>query len=498
MSASDTEYDPVIHDIAAYVYRGPPAPAIAYQRARLALLDSIGCMVETLQLSADARALVGPVVPGTVVPHGVRVPGTAFIEDPVKAAFDIATLIRYLDHNDAYAGAEWGHPSDNLGAILAVGDWLGQQQQKSPMTLHKVLTAQIKAYEIQGVLQQHNAFNAHGLDHVLLVKVASTAVVAWLLGLPEEAALAAVSHAWIDGHPLRIYRQAPNAGPRKGWAAGDACMRAVHLALITQAGYTSAGSSGGAAVGVRTALSAPRWGFSDALYGGKAVDRVFPYGSRVMETALFKLITAEGHGISAVEAAAQVAAQLQARGLVAERDIRAIRIRTQRPAMIIIDKTGPLRNSADRDHSIQYMVAVTLLKQAPVDAADYLDAAPWASDPRVERLRGQMTVVEDPGFTADYADPAVRSVANALLVELTDGTCLDEVVVEFPVGHHKRGLAVTADGVLAKFQRNMGGAFAADEVARILQAVEDDETTHVSELMALLVRRDTRPTTAHL
>ncbi|KAE8353810.1 hypothetical protein BDV28DRAFT_99995 [Aspergillus coremiiformis] len=492
MATANFGYDPIIRDIVEYVYHGQITSKNAYDRARVTLLDALGCAIETLHLSPDCRALVGPVVPGTVVPGGVRIPGTGCVVDPLKGAFDLGALIRYLDHNDAYAGAEWGHPSDNLGAILSVADWLSQQrvaEGQPPLSLRTVLTLQIKAYEIQGVLQQKNAFNAHGLDHVILVKVASTAVVAWLLGLPEPAALAAVSHAWIDGHPLRTYRQAPNAGPRKGWAAGDACMRAVHLALLSkragQMDPSTSSWSGGAAVGVPSAISAPRWGFGDTLYGGKEITQAYSYGSRVMETLLFKLIPAEGHGISAVEAAMQVAATLKGRQLVAERDIHAIRIRTQKPAVIIIDKTGPLQNNADRDHSLQYMVAVTLLKGSVVETADYLDDSPWASDPRVHALREKITVIEDAGFTADYYNPDIRSVANAIAVELTDGEVLDEVVVEFPVGHHKR--AETLDGVIEKFRRNMGLMFDAGEVERIIDAVQQDGIP-VDDFMTLFAR----------
>ncbi|PWY82046.1 2-methylcitrate dehydratase [Aspergillus heteromorphus CBS 117.55] len=480
MATEHARFDPIIRNIVHYVYHGEITDEKVYQRARVALLDALGCIIETLHLSPDCRDLVGPIVPGIIVPGGVRIPGTEHTVDPLKGAFDLGALIRYLDHNDAYAGAEWGHPSDNLGAILSVADWLSQQRdrKKTGPSVRTVLEAQIKAYEIQGTLQQRNAFNEHGLDHVILVKVASTAVIVWLLGLPESAALAAVSHAWIDGHPLRTYRQAPNAGPRKGWAAGDACMRAIHLAFLTQRG-------GRAAVGVPSALTAPRWGFSDALYQGKEVTQASPYGTRVMETVLFKVITAEGHGISAVEAALKVGAMLEARQLVAERHIRAIRIRTQKPAVTIIDKTGPLRNNADRDHCLQYMIAVTLLKGSVVDTEDYLDDSPWAADPRVETLREKMTVNEDAGFTADYYNPASRSVANAITVELNSGESLNEVVVEFPVGHHKRD--ETLSRVMEKFRRNMALMFTPDEVERIVAAAEQDQMS-VEEFMGLFVR----------
>ncbi|KAF7550234.1 hypothetical protein G7Z17_g5840 [Cylindrodendrum hubeiense] len=489
MATGNAEYDAIIRDIVDYVYHGKITNKAVYKQARMALLDALGCAIETLHLSPECKALVGPIVPGTIVPGGVRIPGTGHIVDPLKGAFDLGALIRYLDHNDAYAGAEWGHPSDNLAAILSVTDWLSQKHGETGVSLRTVLTAQIKAYEIQGTLQQTNAFNAHGIDHVILVKVASTAVLVWLLDLPESAALAAVSHAWIDGHPLRTYRHEPNTGPRKGWAAGDACMRAVHLALVTkragQVDPETSAWSGGAAVGVPTAISARRWGFSDASYGGKAVTRAYNYGSRVMETILFKLITAEGHGISAVEAAVQVAEMLRARQLVADRDIRTIKIRTQKPAMTIINKTGPLWNNADRDHSLQYMVAVTLLKESVVDTADYLDDSPWATDSRVDALREKMVVTEDTAFTADYYNPDIRSVTNAISVELTNEEVLDEVVVEFPVGHHKR--AMTLDGVMTKFRRNMSYMFSSEEVDRITQAIENDDMP-VDEFMALFVR----------
>ncbi|KAJ6112039.1 hypothetical protein N7523_008100 [Penicillium sp. IBT 18751x] len=492
MATEYAEFDPLLRDIIEYVYHGQIKNEEVYERARVALLDAMGCAIETLHLSSDCKDLVGPIVPGIIVPGGVRIPGTEHVVDPLKGAFDLGALIRYLDHNDAYAGAEWGHPSDNLGAILSVADWLSQQraEEQPRPTMRTVLEAQIKAYEIQGVLQQRNAFNEHGLDHVILVKVASTAVTAWMLGLPESAALAAVSHAWIDGHPLRTYRQAPNAGPRKGWAGGDACMRAVHLAFLTKRGghldLSTSTWTGRAAVGVTSALTAPKWGFNEVLYGGKDVIQAYPYGTRVMETVLFKVITAEGHGISAVEAAIEVSAMLQHRNLVAERDISAIRIRTQRPAMTIINKTGPLRNNADRDHSIQYMVAVTLLKGSAVETADYLDDSPWVTDPRVEALRERIAVTEDQGFTADYYNPEIRSVANAISVELQSGEVLEDIVVEFPVGHHKR--PETLARVMEKFRQNMALMFVQEEVDQIIEAAGKDQLP-VDEFMRLFVRK---------
>lgn len=368
-----------------------------------------------------------------------------------------------------------------------------------------MLTAQIKAYEIQGVLQQRNAFNAYGLDHTILVKIASTAVAAWLLELPEPAALAALSHAWIDGHPLRTFRQSPNTGPRKGWAGGDACMRAVHLVLLARTSHGAATRNSitpsdaepgispimtvaskdadagvkdksplwvGAITGMPSALTTPQWGFNDALLGGKPVLRARDYSTWVIETVFFKMITAEGHGISAVEAAVDVSRNLAARSLRAETDIRAIRVRTQQPAMTIINKTGPLQNAADRDHCLQYMIAVTLLKGSVIQTLDYMDDSLWAADPRVDLLRERMIVVEDAGFTQDYYNPEKRSGANGITVELVNGEKLDEVVVEFPVGHPRR--EDTAEQVLNKFRDNMRLLFHSEEVESIIQAIEND------------------------
>ncbi|KAL4912108.1 2-methylcitrate dehydratase [Aspergillus aurantiobrunneus] len=472
MACELPEYDQVLRDIVRYVYHEDITSDLAYTRARVALLDAFGCAIETLHLSPECRALVGPVVPGTVVPRGFRLPGTAHVLDPIKGAFDFGSLIRYLDHNDAYPGAEWGHPSDNLGAIVAVADWLSQGEVSKRISLRTVLTAQIKAYEVQGVLQQRNAFNARGLDHTLLVKIASTAVAAWLLDLPEQAALAALSNAWIDGHALRTFRQSPNAGPRKGWAAGDACMRAVHLALIAQ--QNTKPWTGGAAAGLPTAVTAPKWGFSDALFGGGEVVQARPYGSWVMESVFFKLITAEGHGISAVEAAVDMARRLRENGLAAERDVSVIRIRTQKPAMTIINKDGPLRNPADREP----LAAV-------IETVDYLDGSPWAADERVDALRAKMTVVEDEGFTADYYNPKVRSGANAIAVEVVDGRDLGEAVVEYPVGHPRR--KDTLDRVMEKFRANMGLLFGRQQVDKIVQAAQDDGMA-IDDFVGLFVR----------
>ena len=477
------KYDQPLQDIITYVYHSDIQSPLAYKRARIALLDSLGCAIETLSQSVEARAFIGPVVPGLVVPNGFRLPGTPFSLDPVKGAFDLGALIRYLDHNDAYPGAEWGHPSDNLGAIIAVADWLSRSFANGnaigrQVTLKEALTLQIKAYEIQGILQMKNAFNKRGIDHTILVKIASTAVVAHLLGLDEEQALCALSHAWLDGQPLRIFRQAPNAGPRKGWAAGDACSRAVHLCFLAKAGQP----------GVCSVLSEPRWGFQDALFGGEELKVPRPYGSFVMEYHFFKLVAAEAHGISAAEAAVELAEILKISGQAVS-DIESIVIRTQQPAKLIIDKTGPLRNPADRDHCIQYIVAVCLLKGAFIEATDYEDDSPWASDVRVDELRDKMVVLEENQFTKDYHDQNVRGGANAIKVEMKTGKEIPEVLVKFPIGHPNH--SDTLELVMKKFEGNMGkGGFDTATIETIKRMMEDDDAPIHSFID--LFSRDTR------
>lgn len=463
---SSEPYDKVLLEITKYVFHYQLDSSEAWERARLALLDALGCAMESLQVSPECTKMLGPVVPQTIVPNGFRLPGTGHQLDPMKGAFDLGAMIRYLDHNDAYPGAEWGHPSDNIGALLSVADWLSRSNgltQNPPMTMRTLLTAQIKAYEIQGCLQQLNSFNAVGLDHTILVKVASTALVSWLLGLSETQTLAALSQAFQDGHPLRTYRQAPNAGPRKGWAAGDACMRAVQMALLTRMGQP----------GAPTVLTASRWGFYTTLFGGKEFVLQREYASWVMETVFFKLIPAEGHGISAVEAALQLVEMMAERGLNPEHDIETIRIRTQRPAYTIINKSGPLRNAADRDHCLQYIVAVVLLKGEVIDTRDYMDSSPWASDERVDQLRTKMEIVEDEQFTRDYKDLKKRSCSNGLTILLNNGEELGEVLVEFPIGHPRRD--DTLQQVRLKFRRNMRFAFEESEIDRIMRAVENDD-----------------------
>src|SRR5712675_2281281 len=382
--------DKVLADIADYVGKREIESAEAYNTARLCLMDTLGCGLEALEYPACTK-LLGPLVPGTAVTNGARVPGTRFELDPVQAAFNIGAAIRWLDFNDTWLAAEWGHPSDNLGGILAVADWLSRNG--TPLAVRDVLTAMIKAHEIQGVIALQNSFNRVGLDHVVLVKVASTAVVAQMLGLSRDGIINAVSHAWLDGQSLRTYRHAPNTGSRKSWAAGDATSRAVRLALIAKTGE----------MGYPSALTAKTWGFYDVLFRGKPFRFPRPYGSYVMENVLFKIsFPAEFHAQTAVECA------MQLHPLVKDRlaDIARITIRTHESAIRIIDKQGPLDNPADRDHCIQYMVAVPLI-YGRLTAADYEDNV--AEDPRIDQLRDKIVCVEDPAFTKDYHDPAKRS-----------------------------------------------------------------------------------------
>jgi 2-methylcitrate dehydratase len=435
--------DQVLVDIVDYVTNYEIASGLAYETARNCLIDTLGCGLEALEYPA-CKKLLGPVVPGTIVPNGAKVPGTQFQMDPVQAAFNIGAMIRWLDFNDTWLAAEWGHPSDNLGGILATADWLSRNAiaaGKKPLLMRDVLTAMIKAHEIQGCIALENSFNRVGLDHVVLVKVASTAVVAQMLGLSRDEIINAVSLAWVDGQSLRTYRHTPNTGSRKSWAAGDATSRAVRLALIARTGE----------MGYPTVLTAKTWGFYDVLFKGQPFKFQRPYGSYVMENVLFKIsFPAEFHAQTAVEAAMTIHAALKKVGKSAE-DIKRITIRTHEACIRIIDKKGPLSNPADRDHCIQYMVAVPLL-YGHLTAADYEDEV--AQDPRIDALRARIVCVEDPAFTADYFDPAKRSIANGLAVELNNGEVLDEVVVEYPIGHARR----RADGIPlleAKFRVNL-------------------------------------------
>lgn len=453
--------DQVLVDIADYVLGYEISSELAWETAKNCLIDTLGCGLEALEYPACTK-LLGPIVPGTVVPHGVKVPGTPHQLDPVQAAFNIGAMIRWLDFNDTWLAAEWGHPSDNLGGILATADWLSRTAVaagKPPLVMRQVLEAMIQAHEIQGCLALENSFNRVGLDHVVLVKVASTAVVARMLGLSRDEIINAISLAWVDGQSLRTYRHAPNTGSRKSWAAGDATSRAVRLALIAKTGE----------MGYPSVLSAKTWGFYDVLFKGNAFKFQRPYGSYVMENVLFKIsFPAEFHSQTAVEAAMTLHALLAGRGYTAA-DIAKVTIRTHEACIRIIDKKGPLNNPADRDHCIQYMVAVPLIF-GRLTAADYEDDV--AADPRIDALRERITCVEDPQFTADYHDPSKRSIANALTVELHDGTVLDELVVEYPIGHKRR----RADGIPlleAKFRTNLARRFDAATQQKILDASLD-------------------------
>jgi len=472
------EWDKELVAIVDYVRDYAVTSDLAWQTARHILIDTLGCGLEALEYPAACK-LIGPVVPGTVVPNGAKVPGTQFQLDPVQAAFNIGALIRWLDFNDTWLAAEWGHPSDNLGGILAVADWLSRNaiaKGKAPLTMRDVLEGIVKAHEIQGVIALENSFNKVGLDHVVLVKVASTAVVSTLLGLSREETLAAVSLAWVDGQSLRTYRHAPNAGSRKSWAAGDATSRAVRLALIAKTGE----------MGYPSVLSAKTWGFYDVSFKGQPFTFQRPYGSYVAENVLFKIsFPAEFHSQTAVEAAVTLHGQLKALGKRVE-DVEKITIRTHEACIRIIDKHGPLNNPADRDHCIQYMVAVPLIF-GNLTAADYEDSV--AADPRIDALRAKIHCVEDAQFTRDYHDPDKRSIANALTVHLRDGSTLDEVVVEYPIGHRRR----RAEGIPlleAKFRTNLARRFPQKQQQAIAALSLDHEkllATPVHEYVDLYV-----------
>ena len=468
----------VLTKIADYATKYSIKSADAFETARYCLIDTLGCGFEALEYPACTK-LMGPIVPGTVVPNGAKVPGTQFQLDPVQAAFNIGAMIRWLDFNDTWLAAEWGHPSDNLGGILATADWLSRTalaNGKKPLLMKDVLAGMIKAHEIQGVLALENSFNRVGLDHVVLVKVASTAVVANMIGCTYDEVVNAVSQAWVDGQSLRTYRHAPNTGSRKSWAAGDATSRAVRLALISKTGE----------MGYPSVLSAKGWGFYDVLFKGQPFKFQRPFGSYVMENVLFKIsFPAEFHSQTAVECAMQIHDALQKSGKKPE-DIKKITIRTHEACIRIIDKKGPLNNPADRDHCIQYMVAVPILF-GRLTAGDYEDSI--AKDPRIDVLRDKIDCVEDKRYTKDYHDPQKRSIANALTVEFKDGTKMKEIVCEYPIGHKRRrkeGMPVLVE----KFRTNLARRFPAKQQARILDLCLDAkklQNTPVNEFVDLFV-----------
>jgi 2-methylcitrate dehydratase len=480
ITQSNLPFDQEMIDIVDYVMNYKITSELAYTTAWNCFIDTIGCGLESLEYPACTK-LLGPIVPGEKVRNGVRVPGTDFELDPVQGAFNIGTAIRWLDFNDTWLAAEWGHPSDNLGGILAVSDWLSRQaiaNKAQPLTMRDVFTAMIKAHEIQGCIALENSFNKVGLDHVILVKVASTAVVAQLMGLSRQEILNAVSLAWVDGQSLRTYRHFPNAGSRKSWAAGDATSRAVRLVLMAQSGE----------MGYPSALSAPTWGFYDVSFKGKKFSFQRPYGSYVMENVLFKIsYPAEFHAQTAVEAALILFNKMGEMGKTSD-DIASIRIRTHEACVRIIDKKGPLRNPADRDHTIQYMVAIPLIF-GRLTARDYEDDI--AVDPRIDALREKITCAEDPQYTKDYHNPDKRSIANAVTVTFKDGTSLDEVAIEYPVGHKRRrdeGLPL----LVKKYRTNLARIFNANQQAKIEELTLNYEKlsqTPVSEVLELFVKK---------
>ncbi len=462
--------DPLLAEIADYVVRRPIESDEALDAASWSLADSLGCAMLALKFP-ECRKRLGPVVDGAVMSPGARVPGAAFELDPVQAAFNIGSMIRWLDYNDTWLAAEWGHPSDNLGGLLAVADWVSRRRKPGPrpLTVGQLLEAQIKAYEIQGILALENSFNRVGLDHVILVKVATAATATWLLGGDAQRVADVLSNAWIDLGPLRTYRHAPNTGARKSWAAGDATARGVRLALMGMAGEP----------GYATALSAPRWGFQETVMKGQPLRVGRPFGSYVAENILFKIsFPAEFHAQTAVEAALALHPRVKDR---LDR-IRRVHIDTQESALRIIDKRGPLSNPADRDHCLQYAVAVALI-HGDLRAEHYEEET--ARDPRIDSLRERMEMEEDPRYTAEYLDPEKRSIANSLQIFFDDGSCTERVAVEYPLGHRRR----RAEGLpllFEKLRENLSGELRADRVDEILTLFKDRrrlESLTVPQLM---------------
>jgi len=447
----------------------------AYSTARYCLMDTLGCGLLALTFP-DCVKLLGPYVEGTEVPGGVRVPGTKHVVDPVKGAWDIGAIIRWLDFNDTWLAAEWGHPSDNLGGILAAADYISQRnasERKDPLLMKDVLTYMIKAHEIQGILALENSFNRVGLDHVVLVKVASTAVISAMLGLNKEQTIDALSQAWVDGQSLRTYRHAPNAGPRKSWAAGDATSRALQLVLLTQKGQ----------IGYPSVLTAPTWGFYDVQFKGNQFSLPREFNSYVMENILFKIsFPAEFHAQTSVEAAVILHEEIKDR----LDEIDTIEITTHESAIRIISKEGTLNNPADRDHCIQYMTAIGLLKGDLV-AEDYEDDV--ASDPKIDELRRKMVIKEDKRYTKEYLEDDKRSIANAIIIHYKDGSSTEKVEVEYPIGHRRRreqGIPL----LIEKFRNNLSTQFSDSRSKEILSLCDDQSTlenTSVIDFMNLMI-----------
>ncbi len=465
--------DQVLERIADYAVYGKIDSEEALKTAQYVLMDTLGCGFLALRYPECAKHL-GPIVPGTVVPNGSRVPGTSYELDPVHAAFNIGCMIRWLDYNDTWLAAEWGHPSDNLGGILAISDYISRKrcsEGNQPLQMSTVLENIVKAHEIQGILALENSLNREGLDHVLYVKVATTAVVTAMLGGSKEDVINAVSQAWVDNSSLRTYRHAPNTGSRKSWAAGDATSRGVRLALMTMNGE----------MGYKTALSAPGWGFQDVLFSGKELTLARPFGSYVIENILFKIsFPAEFHAQTAAEAAIKLHEQIDGR----IEEIDRITITTHESAIRIIDKKGPLYNPADRDHCIQYITAIGLL-YGSLNADHYEDEV--AANPEIDRLRNKMVITENEQYSKDYLDPDKRSIANAVQVFFHDGTHTEQIAVEYPIGHRRRrneGIPL----LLEKFQHNVKTRFPLRQANRILELCENYEEltdTPVNQFMEL-------------
>lgn len=452
--------DQLIVDIADYVLEYEEYSDTALETARYILMDTLGCGFLALRYPACTK-LLGPIVPGTIVPNGARVPGTSFVLDPVQAAFNIGTTIRWLDYNDTWLAAEWGHPSDNLGGILAAGDYLSRQriaEGKAPLTVEEILKAMIKAHEIQGVLALNNSMNRVGIDHVFYVKLATTAVVTWMLGGTKQEIMNALTNAWVDNGALRTYRHFPNAGSRKSWAAGDATSRGVRLALMALKGE----------MGYPSVLSTPRWGFQDVVFEGKEFTLERPFGCYVMENILIKIsFPAEFHAQTAAECAVTLHPDIKDRLT----DIERIEITTHESAIRIIDKKGPLHNPADRDHSLQYITAIGLI-YGDVVADHYEDET--AANPLIDELRDKMEVVEDLSYTEDYMNPDKRSIANAVQVFFTDGSSTEKVAVEYPIGHKFR----REEGIpklKEKFQANLATIFAEKQATEIYEICNHED-----------------------
>ena len=467
--------DQVLIDIADYVCNYEILSNEAYDTARSCLMDTLGCGFLALKFP-ECRKLLGPLVDGTVVPNGARVPGTSFKLDPVKAAWDIGCIIRWLDFNDTWLAAEWGHPSDNLGAILSIADYISQTRVSSgakPLIMKDVLTAMIKAHEIQGVLALENSFNRVGLCHVLLVRVASTAIATHMLGGTKDQIIDALSQAWLDGSSLRTYRHSPNAGPRKSWAAGDATSRAVRLADLTLRGE----------IGYPSVLSAPIWGFYDVSFNGKEFTFPQRYGTYVMENILFKIsFPAEFHSQTAAEAAVHLHPQIKDR----INKIKKIVIHTHESAIRIISKVGPLNNPADRDHCLQYMTAVPLIFGNLV--AEHYEDDFHKSNPMIDQLRDKMEIIEDPKYSREYLEPEKRSIANALQIHFDDGSHTEKVEINYPVGHKRRrqeGIPLLEQ----KFEENLATLFPQErcqKITKLLKSQSELENTAVDDFMELL------------